>query len=64
MLCLSIRQPWARMILHCGKDIENRPWSTKGRGWNAAIQLGCIVPRTVHVVCRHCGGNGNEPECG
>lgn len=30
---LSIRQPWAWLILHSGKDIENRTWSTllKGR---------------------------------
>jgi hypothetical protein len=29
---LSIRQPWAWLILHGGKDIENRTWSTKVRG--------------------------------
>jgi len=32
MLCLSIRQPWAHLILHHGKDIENRTWPTKVRG--------------------------------
>lgn len=32
MLALSIRQPWAWLILHGGKDIENRDWSTKVRG--------------------------------
>lgn len=32
MMALSIRQPWAWMILHAGKDIENRDWSTKVRG--------------------------------
>ena len=32
MKALSIRQPWAYMILHCGKDIENRDWSTGYRG--------------------------------
>jgi hypothetical protein len=26
MKALSIRQPWAWAILHCGKDIENRDW--------------------------------------
>lgn len=30
---LSIRQPWAYRILHRGKDIENRSWETKYRGW-------------------------------
>jgi len=24
--CISIRQPWAWLILHAGKDIENRTW--------------------------------------
>lgn len=32
MLCLSIRQPWAWLILNAGKDIENRAWPTKVRG--------------------------------
>jgi len=29
---LSIRQPWAWLICHAGKDIENRTWNTKYRG--------------------------------
>ncbi len=32
MKALSIRQPWAWMILHGGKDIENREWPTRFRG--------------------------------
>ena len=32
MKALSIRQPWAWMILHAGKDIENRIWPTRIRG--------------------------------
>lgn len=32
MKALSIRQPWAWLILHAGKDIENRTWQTKVRG--------------------------------
>lgn len=31
-VALSIRQPWASLILKCGKDIENRTWPTKFRG--------------------------------
>ena len=31
-VALSIRQPWAWLILHAGKDIENRSWHTKYRG--------------------------------
>ncbi|MGY4663183.1 hypothetical protein ACVWZ9_003977 [Pseudomonas chlororaphis] len=32
MKALSIRQPWAWLIIHGGKDIENRSWHTKYRG--------------------------------
>lgn len=32
MKAISIRQPWAWMILHAGKDIENREWPTRFRG--------------------------------
>jgi hypothetical protein len=31
-LVLSIRQPWAWLIINGGKDIENRTWPTKVRG--------------------------------
>ncbi len=31
-LALSIRQPWAWLILYAGKDIENRCWRTSFRG--------------------------------
>ena len=30
---LSIRQPWVHHILYDGKDIENRDWPTRFRGW-------------------------------
>jgi hypothetical protein len=29
---LSVRQPWARAIIHAGKNIENRKWNTDLRG--------------------------------
>lgn len=32
MKALSIRQPWAWLIIHGGKDIENREWTTGVRG--------------------------------
>ena len=36
MKCLSVRQPWAALILHGvngqKKDVENRAWPTKFRG--------------------------------
>jgi len=31
-LALSIRQPWASLIILAGKDIENRNWLTYTRG--------------------------------
>ncbi len=30
--CLTIRQPWAYLIINGHKDIENRSWSTRYRG--------------------------------
>lgn len=32
MLTLSIRQPWAWLIINGGKNVENRDWPTKVRG--------------------------------
>ena len=32
MKAISIRQPWAWLIVHGGKDIENRSWKTNFRG--------------------------------
>ena len=32
MKALTIKQPWASLIAHGVKDIENRTWKTKYRG--------------------------------
>lgn len=32
MKALSIRQPWAFLIIHGGKDVENRSWHTNFPG--------------------------------
>lgn len=32
MKCLSVRQPWAWLIIHGGKDVENRAWRTRYSG--------------------------------
>lgn len=32
MKAISVRQPWAWLIMRGGKTIENRKWSTKRRG--------------------------------
>jgi hypothetical protein len=35
MKALTIKQPWVHAILHEGKDVENRSWTRKFRGWLA-----------------------------
>ena len=32
MKALSLRQPWAHIVLHYGKNLENRRWNTSFRG--------------------------------
>lgn len=32
MRAISLRQPWAHAVVHFGKTLENRRWSTKYRG--------------------------------
>jgi len=32
MKCLSVRQPWAQLIVDGHKDVENRTWKTGHRG--------------------------------
>lgn len=29
---LTVRQPWAHLIVYGGKDVENRSWATRYRG--------------------------------
>lgn len=47
MRALSIRQPWASLILKAGKDIENRCWQTKYRG-RILIHAAKGMTRTEH----------------
>ena len=46
MKALSIKQPWVHAILHEGKDVENRTWTTKYRGWIALHASGKPMPVT------------------
>lgn len=41
---LSIRQPWAWLILHAGKDIENRSWKREYTG-RILIHAGTTMTR-------------------
>jgi hypothetical protein len=47
---LSIRQPWCWLILHGGKDIENRKWSTRFRG-RVLIHAGKTMTRFDYAEC-------------
>jgi hypothetical protein len=47
MKALSIRQPWAWLILHAGKDIENRNWQPR----NPALRFRgtCLIHAGIAV---------------
>lgn len=44
---LSIRQPWAWLIVHGHKDIENRDWATNFRG-QLLVHAGLTMPRKYY----------------
>jgi len=51
MKVLSIRQPWAWLILNAGKDIENRTWKTNFRGpFLVHASKGCTKDEYVSAV--------------
>jgi len=58
-VALSIRQPWAWLILNGGKDIENRTWPTQFRGWVLlhASKSGTKAEYTeaAYFALHHCG---------
>lgn len=47
---LSIRQPWAWLIVHGHKNIENRTWSTPYRGRLLIHASGNIDPPDARVL--------------
>jgi len=47
MKALSVRQPWAWMIIYGGKNIENRSWNTGYRG-PLLIHASKTVERDAH----------------
>ena len=51
---LSIRQPWAYLIIHGSKNIENRSWPTKYRG-----QL--LVHASLNIDHEACRTHGLDP---
>lgn len=62
---LSIRQPWAWLILHAGKDIENRQWATRVRGpFYVHASKGCArveYEDAADFASLHCGWTGSIP---
>lgn len=50
LFALSIRQPWAWLIIHAGKDVENREWSTAMRG-RILIHAGKTMTRPDFDAC-------------
>lgn len=44
---LSIRQPWAWLIVNGHKDIENRDWATQFRG-ELLVHAGLTMPRRYY----------------
>ena len=56
MIALSIRQPWASLILKAGKDIENREWPTRFRGrFLVHASKGCTRAEFAEAIdCAEC----------
>jgi hypothetical protein len=48
MKAISIRQPWAWLIVHGHKDIENRTWPTNFRG-RVLIHAGTTYPKRDYL---------------
>lgn len=46
--CLSVRQPWAWLLAHGLKDVENRTWPTSHRG-DTVIHTGQVFDREGHA---------------
>lgn len=49
-VALSIRQPWAHLIIYAGKDVENREWPTRVRG-RVLIHASKTMTRGDYEAC-------------
>lgn len=65
MRCISVKQPWAWMIFHAGKNVENRGWDTDYRGpilIHASTSLRrCEYDEAVWWAGKYAGFNGHVP---
>ena len=50
---LTLKQPWAWAVLH-GKNIENRTWSTRLRGWFWIHTSQTMTPDYYQEVFEYC----------
>ena len=58
---LSLRQPWAWLLVNGPKDGENRSWPTKVRGL-VAIHAGKTIERKAIELLKGCSPKINYPE--
>lgn len=64
MKALSIRQPWAWLIIHGGKDIENRTRHTKRRGRFLVHASKGMTQKQYADACNFCHSVGlDQPPC-
>lgn len=64
MKALSIRQPWASLVIHGGKDIENRTWHTKLRGRFLVHAAKGMTSAEYAAACNFCHQNClPQPPC-
>lgn len=54
MKALSIRQPWAWLILHAGKDVENRTWNTAHTGPLLIHAAKGMTPQEYEACAKFC----------
>ena len=50
MKALSVRQPWAWLIVNGHKDVENRTWPTRFRG-RVLIHAGATMTKADYEAC-------------
>lgn len=48
---LTIKQPWASLIIRCGKDYENRDWPSSYRGIVAIHSSAKMSPADLEDAC-------------
>ena len=54
MKTLTVRQPWAALIIHGGKDIENRSWATDYLGPLLIHAAKAMTRKEYEECCQFC----------